>query len=70
VIVDILVGLVGFIAGVFVAVVVTAQDHRELRAQNDHLRTALRLSRTWAFHAHHPFLVTIIDRALAEEAGA
>ena len=62
--------MVGAIVGVFIAVVISGQDHRELRAENAHLRTALRLARTWAFQSKHQFLVSIIDRALADEAGA
>ena len=62
--------MVGAIVGVFIAIVISGQDHRELRAENAHMRTALRLARTWAASADRPFLLSIIDRALADEAGA
>jgi gas vesicle protein len=66
--------IVGAVLGVLVTALAAEQYghelRRELRAENDHLRTALRLARTWASHANHPFLVAIIDRALADEAGA
>jgi hypothetical protein len=66
--------IVGAVLGVLVTALVVEQLRhdlrRELRAENDHLRTVLRLARTWASHANHPFLVAIIDRALSDEAGA
>lgn len=62
--------IIGASGGVVLAGLLAAAGRADSDAENRALRSALRLARTWAFQSRHQFLVSIIDRALDDEAGA